>query len=236
MYSVEARRSVTTRPDDDRERLDQWLALLHGPGHQGQEARDRAVREMQSAGADRLFPLLSPLLTDPEPDTRCRACETVLRVDARRGVELVLPLLHDPAVEVRWHASGCLHDFGDERAIDPLIRVLQGDPDPQVRGTAAYALGGIGSPAAIPALLAALKSDHEVDELGHTPSSCAATALDDILGTHETRIRRADGLCTMQRKPPNREHLEELARATYLAWARRQAEQGTTAVDGTPGA
>jgi hypothetical protein len=88
-----------------------------------------------------------------------------------------------------------LHDFGDERAVPALAELLRRDPDPTVRGTAAYALGGIGSPAAIPALLAALGSDNESDELGHSPSSCAATALDDILGTAETRIRVSESLC-----------------------------------------
>ena len=95
-------------------------------------------------------------------------------------------MLADPDTTVRWHACGCLHDFGDERAVPCAREVLGRDPDPQVRGTAAYALGGIGSPAAIPSLLAVLGSDNEYDIHGHSPSSCAATALDDILGTHET--------------------------------------------------
>jgi len=215
---------LATDKKDDAERIDEWLALLGGPGACPHEpgARERGVAEMCAAGADRLFPLLIPKLTGPEAETRCAACEAVLRIDASRAIALVLPLLADPEVIVRWQASGCLHDFGDERAIVPLIRVLQSDPDAQVRGTAAYALGGIGSPAAIPALLEALESDHELDELGHSASTCAATALDDILRTHETRIRLSDGLCKMRERPPDLERLKQIARETFADWSKSQ--------------
>jgi hypothetical protein len=63
---------------DFRERLDSWLPRLGGPGYKGFADRDRAVAEMRAAGADRLFPLLIPMLTDPEPEARCTACEAIL--------------------------------------------------------------------------------------------------------------------------------------------------------------
>ena len=151
----------------------------------------------------------------------------VLRIDAPRAIELVLPLLDDPDSTVRWNACGCLHDFGDERAVASLIQVLQGDPDPQVRNTAAYALGGIGSPAAIPALLATLESDHELNELGYSASACAETALDNILGTDETRIRLPDGLCKMQEHPPDVDLLKRLAHEMYEDWSKSHPEPGT---------
>jgi len=215
---------LATDQNDDAKRIDEWLALLGGPGAcpQAPGARERGVAEMCAAGSDRLFPMLVPKLTGPDAETRCAACEAVLRIDAPRAIELVLPLLDDPEVIVRWQSCGCLHDFGDERAVVPLIRVLQGDPDAQIRGTAAYALGGVGSPAAIPALLTAMESDQELDELGHSASSCAATALDDILRTHETRIRLSDGLCKMRARPPDLERLKQIARETYADWSKSQ--------------
>jgi HEAT repeat protein len=166
---------------DDRTRVREWLSLIAGPGFRGRDARDAAVAEIRAAGVDRAIALLAPVLADPDPEDRCRACELLFRIDPRRGVDLILPLLQDPDVVVRWQAAGCLHDFGDERAIPALIETLERDPAPEVRGTAAYALGGIGSPAAIPALLRVLDSDYAADELGHTPSSAAAVALRDIL-------------------------------------------------------
>ena len=212
------------KPDmpDLRSNLNDWLARLSGPGFKGFEDRNQAVAEMRAEGADRLFPVLVPMLASPDPEVRCTACEAVLCVDAERAIELVLPLLEDPDVMVRWHASGCLHDFGDGRAIDPLIGVLQNDSDAQVRNTAAYALGGIACPAAIPALLTAMECDHERDIHGHSASSRAATALDDILGTNETRIKVSETLRTMRDGGPDLDRLRVLAEQRYQEWFNRQ--------------
>jgi HEAT repeat protein len=194
--------------------LSRWLALI-----QDREGRTRVALEMQAAGTDAEFPLLAAKLADPDIEVRCRAMLALLFVDAARAIDLVLPMLHDPEATVRWHACGCLHDFGDERAVSALVTVLASDPDPQVRGTAAYALGGIGSPAAIPALLEAMDSDHEPDLLGHSASSCAATALDDILGTIETRIRVSDSLCQMRLGKPDLDRLRRLATELFQQWS-----------------
>jgi HEAT repeat protein len=205
--------------NDLQSRLDGWLARLGGPEFKGFEDHNQAVAEMRAEGAAQVFPLLTPMLTSPDPDVRGTACGALLWVDARRALELVLPLLDDPDATVRWSTSLCLHHFGDERAVNPLIRVLQGDSDAQVRGTAAYALGGIGSPAAIPALLAAMESDHESDMHGHSASSCAAGALDDILGTNETRIRVSESLYRMRPGKPDLDRLRRLAEERYQEWS-----------------
>jgi HEAT repeat protein len=199
--------------NDLQTRLEAWLARLNAPGLKIRDV-NTIVAEMGERG-DRVFPLLVPLLNRPEPQVRSTACAALLSMDAHRSVEFVLPLLVDPDVGVRCDVCGCLHRFGDERAIDPLIRVLQSDSDAQVRGTAAYALGGIGSPAAIPALLSAMESDHELDILGHSASSCAATALDDILGTDETRIKVSETLRKMRPGKPDLDRLKRLAQQRY---------------------
>ncbi|MGO9921288.1 MAG: HEAT repeat domain-containing protein [Isosphaeraceae bacterium] len=215
---------MVTAQGDDASQLNGWLALLGGPGYRDREARDWAVAQLRATGADRLFPLLIPMLDDPDPEVRCTACEAVLWVDARRAIDMVLPLLGDPDVTVRLHACGCLHDFGDERAVAALIRVLRGEPDAQVRGNAAYALGGIGSPAAIPALLAAVDSDHELDMHGHSAASCAARALDDILGTEETRIQVSETIFRMRDVAPDMDRLRRLAEKRYEQWSGRRGE------------
>src|SRR5262249_39305999 len=60
---------------------------------------------------DVLFPLLTPMLAADE-ESRCQACEAILRIDAERGLELVLPLLRDPDLGVRWFACECLAGLG----------------------------------------------------------------------------------------------------------------------------
>jgi HEAT repeat protein len=204
---------------DDRTRLKGWLARLGGPGFISFQDRDQAVAEMRACSVDRLLPLLRPMLTDPDADARCTACEAVLRLDRRRGVDLVLPLLQDVEEAVRWYACGCLCDLGNEQAVDSLLAVVKTDRDAQVRGTAAHALGKLGGPAVIPALLAVMASDHEVDVQGSSPSWCAAMALDDILGTHETRIRLSPTLRKMRSGKTNLDRLRSLAEARYQQWS-----------------
>jgi HEAT repeat protein len=206
---------------DTPRRLADWLARFGGPGFRDFEDQQQAIAEMRAAGTEELFLLLVPMLADRDPEVRCTGCTAVLLVNADEGLPLVLPLLEDPEDTVRWHTCGCLHEAGDDRAIVPLVRVLQSDKDPQVRGTAAYALGGIGSPAAIPALIAALESDHEYDGLGHSASSCAATALDDILGTNETRTKVSATLCKLSPWPPDLAALKRRAWAVYKSWSLR---------------
>jgi len=215
---------MATAESDDRQRLDRWLSLIRGPALIGPAdavfaRRTQAIAEMHAAGAERLFPLLRPMLSDPDPPVRFAACEAAFFVDARRALELVLPLLADPESEIRWFVSGCLHYSKDERAIVPLVRVLQEDSSAQVRGAAAYALGRIGSPAAIPALLAAMESDHEPDMHGHSASSGAATALDDILGTNETRIRLPSGDYTLRRGEPDLDLLRRVGVERFQQWS-----------------
>jgi HEAT repeat protein len=199
-------------------RLDRWLALLGGPGWQGPQAYHQAVKEMRTVGFDRLSPLLAARLADPDPEVRCHAAQAVLWVDGVRGLDLVLPLLHDNDRIVRWDVCGCLHDLGNERAVGPLIERMKHDPDPQVRGTAAYALGGIRCPSAIPALIETLDSDHEYDHMGHSPSSCAATALDDIAGTNETRIKVSETIRKLPQGEPDLDHLKRIALEVFQRW------------------
>jgi HEAT repeat protein len=170
---------------------------------------------MRAVGVKKVFPLLNERLKATDPEARCDAITALVFLDAHWAVEALVSMLDDPDTTVRWHACGCLHDFGDERAVPALCEVLRRDPDPQVRGTAAYALGGIGSPAAIPSLLAALESDNECDMHGHSASSGAATALDDILGTNEMRIDLGGGLRKMAGHPPNLDRLRRLAQELF---------------------
>ena len=159
---------------------------------------------------DRAKSLLAAKLHDAEGQIRCAAADVVLALGG--GLPAVLPLLDDPAEWVRMHVIGLLAEYGDDSMVEPLIARLRSDPEPGVRGQAAYSLGHIGCPAAILDLLEALDHDHECDELGHSPSSVSATALDEILGTNHTRIRH-DGFCSPPASwPPDIDGLKEQAR------------------------
>lgn len=194
--------------------LRDWLTQLHGLGPD-RAGRDSAIVKMRSIGSERLFPILGGFLKDPDSEFRCLVSEAIFRIDPLAGVALLLPLLDDPEWVVRVEICGLLHDIGDKRTVQPLIQIMKTDPDPMVRNTAAYALGGVGDPVAIPALIEVLANDHECDELGHSASGCAATALDNILQTNHTRIKFADGLCTMQPQQLDLELLKAEAMELY---------------------
>jgi HEAT repeat protein len=206
------------------EQVARWLEAINRPTFGDDGCRERAVAEMRAAGVDNVFPLLIDRLGAADPEARCDTITALVFLDARRAVGPVMAMFGDPDPTVRWHACGCLHDCGDERAVPVLSEVLRRDPDPQVRGTAAYPLGGIGSPAAIPSLLAALGSDNEYDIHGHSPSWCAATALDGILGTQETRIHLDGGLCRMAEGDPDLDRLRLLAEELFQQWSGSRAK------------
>lgn len=194
--------------------LHDLLSRIRGPSITPNDAK-LAASEMRRLGSGTLFPLLKNLLADSNAETRCLATLGVFLTDAGAAAELLIPMLNDHDHVVRWHTCGLMHDLADSRCIDQLIVVMQSDPDPQVRNTAAYALGGIGHPRAIPALIKTLESDHEYDEMGYNASSAAATALDDIIGSHHTRIRSDDGMCTLPSSPANRDQLKAEALRVY---------------------
>ncbi|WP_165228338.1 HEAT repeat domain-containing protein [Aquisphaera insulae] len=201
------------------EQLERWLDAINRTDLSDPGRRERALDEMRAADGSAVFDRLRERLAADDPEARCAVITALVLLDARRAVEPVAAMLSDPDATVRWHACGCLHDFGDDRAVPALCTVMRDDPDPQVRGTAAYALGGIASPAAIPDLLAVLGSDNEYDELGHSPSSSAATALDDILGTDETRIRAGDHLRRLAGREPDLARLRSEAKALHERWS-----------------
>jgi hypothetical protein len=200
----------------DREQLDAWLARLSGPGYKGSDDRKQAVAEMRAVGAEVLFAHLTPLLTGDE-ESRCKACEAILWVDAGRGLDLVLPLLRDPDLGVRWFACHCVAGVGGARAVPALLTVLKSDEDAQVRGTAARGLGWQGGPECIPPLLEAMANDHEIDMHGHSPSHCASMALDDLLGTDETCLHLGN-VCRILDREPDLDRLRRLAEERYQQW------------------
>jgi HEAT repeat protein len=203
-----------------QEQLDAWLARLGGPGFKGFDDRKQAVAEMRAVGADILFPLLTPMLTGDE-ESRCMASDAMLRVDANRGLKLVLPLLRDSHEGVRSFICDCVAKHGGARAIPALLTVLKSDEDPQLRGIAASGLGWQGGPEVIPALLDVMARDHEIDILGYTPSHCASMALDDILGTDETCLH-IGSVCRMLDRKPDLDKLRLLAEERYQKWLASQ--------------
>ncbi|WP_166819981.1 HEAT repeat domain-containing protein [Thalassoroseus pseudoceratinae] len=188
-----------------------WLTRLGG----NREQEAATVAQMRLIESNRFFALLHEVLAMADAELRCQAALAVFHVEPSGGVEFLVSLLDDPEWIVRVEACGLLHDIAETAAVSALNRTMRSDPHPMVRNTAAYALGGIGDPVAIPALIEALDNDHEPDELGHTTSACAMTALDNILKTNHTRIKSSEGLCQMQPEPTDVETLKAEAMEVF---------------------
>lgn len=176
------------------------------------------IDDLAELGPAEAVPLVAEKLHDADGEIRCEAAELMLRMEGQHGLSYVLPLFNDPLDWVRWNVLGSIPRYGDGSVVPALIEKLRADTDPSVRGQAAFALGHLGSPEAIPALIAALETDKEVDPLGHSPSSISATALDDILGTNETRISMDDGFCKLSPWTPDYDRLKRRALALYTQW------------------
>ena len=145
----------------DRSQLDAWLARLGGPGFQSFDDRDRA------GGRDAVLSTLVPLLTDDDTGGTLHGLRGGPARQRGAGRSAGLAAVRDPDDNVRLGACEGLWQYGDDRAVAPLVAALQSDDDPQVRGSAAMGLGRLGGPAVIPALLAAMADDHEEDDQGH---------------------------------------------------------------------
>jgi HEAT repeat protein len=188
------------------QRLREQIARIIEPSMDRLKYRDDCLKELREIGSTKALPFLSKLLADADGEYRCEAALLILSLGSE-GIPLVLPLLRDSQDWVRWNVAGYLGDFG-ETVIEPLIEVLKTDADPGVRGQAASALGRVGSPQSIPPLLEALDHDNETDSLGYSPSFIASQALDNILGSNETRIKLSDGYCKLAPWEPNLEALK----------------------------
>ena len=117
----------------------------------GDETRaEAAVPDLVEFGQE-AFPALRELLASKDADHRWWALRTLAQSPQVR-TEWLLPLLDDPAPEVRQAAALGLCSHPDETAINPLVRALN-DADSMVSNLACKALVAVGKPA-VPSLIA----------------------------------------------------------------------------------
>ncbi len=122
----------------------------------GDDARaEAALGLLHALDRESAIPALRALLTSPDGDTRWWATRALASFPDLEA-EILLPLLEDPAPEVRQCAALGLCGHPSERSIPALIRCLS-DPDALTADLAARALIAIGQPAT-DALITVLES------------------------------------------------------------------------------
>lgn len=156
------------------------ISLLHD--WENKDARDKILNEIRSFDKDKLIETLSNLLYEPDPYLQSYAIDVLMTLDKQQALSLLLPLLNAPEAGLRWFVCDLLADDGDERAVEPLTKVLLEDPVGGVRLMAAVALRHIGDTRAIPSLQYAMNHDKGTDDEGRRVDKAAKEAIDAILG------------------------------------------------------
>jgi len=162
-----------------------------------------------------------------DPYERLRLYCGELLIWARRNdaAAFTLALLEDSSEHVRGGIAQILGHLKDDRYVDPLVRLARSDKSPFVRGCAASGLGGQDPIAAIPVLLELLNKDHEENgTTGHSPSGCAARALDELMKTEWTQKRLGDSLRSLN---PDGTDLESLKAQALIFLRHCRQSRGT---------
>ncbi len=131
-------------------------------------------------------------IEDPYECLRRYAGELLIWVRRENAAPFILKLLNDENEFVRGETARTLSQMRCDSCLQRLIELATTDCSPFVRGCAVSGLGGQNPIKSIPVLIEILDNDHEACETGHTPSGCAATALDEMMETEWTQ-RRFDG-------------------------------------------
>jgi cyclophilin family peptidyl-prolyl cis-trans isomerase/HEAT repeat protein len=107
--------------------------------------------------------------TTATPRASAIPVETMLSIvsaeDTRHWGDNLSALLSNSAASVRRRAALAAGRIGDERAVSPLVILLQNDRDASVRAMAAFALGEVESASGADALIIALKRTGEPGEV-----------------------------------------------------------------------
>ncbi|MEP7027294.1 MAG: HEAT repeat domain-containing protein [Candidatus Eisenbacteria bacterium] len=155
--------------------------------------RVRAADALGSLGGDNVVPAVIGLMNDPDEAIRRHAVEILNAVPHRAAVPALVAALADPDWWVRERAIEALARTGDERALAPLLALL--DAEPGVAGLCVRALAAIGHPRALRPLvaladspLAELRSD-VLAALGSFPQASLDAEERSLLREVQSRSR-----------------------------------------------
>lgn len=133
--------------------LDQQVENLASPNPMVRlEAAKLAKRESDP----RLAAALTPLLDDPSKEIRLTAADSLTYIGTEEEVPALAAALADGDRDVRLASVNALGRIKDERAVVPLLKLLQSEREPY---SIIWALGNIGSSQSLDALTPML--DHE---------------------------------------------------------------------------
>jgi HEAT repeat protein len=158
----------------------------------------KAINQLKELGIanEAVVKALSSQLQSDSAAVRAHAIYTLGALSAPRGIEMALPLMSDPSVDVRHAAIHALHDLkAGPDVILPLIDQAMKESDPAVRMHVLTIAAEIGKPA-VPTLVKLLESEESAPwgciALGAIGSNAAAAvpALTKMLApSHQPKLR-----------------------------------------------
>ncbi|MEP7291428.1 MAG: HEAT repeat domain-containing protein [Chloroflexota bacterium] len=178
---------------DDRA-VDVLLEMLHDRLIDEEDDYDEPDYETILAAAEALASIGDLRALEPsinrifEGDDYWQNGET-LRTWGESALNMLLSMIESDDEQIRRGVAALLGEFGDKRAVEPLIERLKADSSPEVRSSAAYGLSELADPRAFDSLTEALHDPYEqtrayaASGLGQLKDERAVTAL--MEATHD---------------------------------------------------
>lgn len=152
-------------------------ALIHAleDTHENNDVRKKAAEALGQIANRRAMEALIAVLR-AEDSNICEKASLVLKKVGNAAVEPLISALGSEGIEIREKAAYILGDIGDNKAVEPLIAILEDkDEDYELREKAVEALGKIRDVRAVEPLIDAACHDTE-----HAVRCASVTALGDI--------------------------------------------------------
>lgn len=140
------------------------LHLVELLAHEDKQVRERALFRLGEIGDDRAARGLLAILDNRQnhPKRRARAAHALGYIHTEQVFQSLLRRIREPYWYVRWQITLALGRSGDQRAVEPLLTILNEDLSSFARQNAALALGELRSTAAIASLIAALDDNRAI--------------------------------------------------------------------------
>ncbi len=149
-----------------------------------------AVAILGETGGGRAVELVTSALAHPDAKVRKEALLSLARLEASESASLVVGFIEDPDPDVRVAAATAAGELKVERALRPLLGLLDAEKDPDVLVPVIRALGQLGDPGAVPTL-----EKHAVRSLFSKPPTevrvASYRALHRIGSPHAKELVRA---------------------------------------------
>jgi HEAT repeat protein len=165
----------------DKKAVDPLTKLL---SDKDENVRSFATVALGEIGSDETFQILLPLLRDDSVNVRCSVINAFTMLKNPGVYEILVKMLSDPENEVVCQTAIALGEFGDKKAVTPLVDLLlkevKFNTDADKRAAAAIGLGILGEERALEPLRKVYNDRFFIDSYGVDIKPIILNAINDI--------------------------------------------------------